>query len=51
VKELVNSFEEIDRSREIEAHALDLRRKKSAALAANATTTANTMSSSRPAWR
>jgi hypothetical protein len=47
VKELVSSFEEMDRSREIEAHALELRRKKSAALAANGTTT----SSGRPAWR
>lgn len=52
VKELVSSFEEIDRSREIEAHALELRRKKSAALAANGTTTTtNTTSSGRPAWR
>jgi hypothetical protein len=47
VKELVSSFEEIERSREIEAHALEVRRKKSARLAANETTT----SSSRPAWR
>jgi len=52
VKELVSSFEEIDRSREIEVHALELRRKKSAALAANATTTrTDTTSGSRPAWR
>lgn len=53
VKELVSSFEEMDRSREIEAHALEIRRKKSAArLAADATsrTTATTMNS-RPAWR
>jgi hypothetical protein len=49
VKDLVNSFEENDRSREIEAHALELRRKKSVArLAADATTVTN---SSRPAWR
>ena len=50
VKDLVSSFEEMERSREIEAHALDLRRKKSAALAANGTTTTNT-TSSRPTWR
>lgn len=46
VKELVSSFEEMDRSREIEAHALEVRRKKSAALVA-----ANATSSSRPAWK
>jgi len=55
VKDLVNSFEEIDRSREIEAHALELRRKKSAArLAADAMTTTTTTTAkinSRPAWR
>jgi hypothetical protein len=53
VKELVSSFEEIDRSREIEAHALEIRRKKSAArLAAEATnTTMRTTSSGRPAWK
>ncbi len=55
VKELVSSFEEMDRSMEIEAHALELRRKKSAArLAADATTTTTTTmnrSSGRPAWR
>jgi hypothetical protein len=50
VKELVSSFEEMDRSREIEAHALEVRRKKSAALVA-ANATKNTTSSSRPAWR
>ena len=48
VKDLVNSFEEKDRSREIEAHALEVRRKRSAArLAADATTVTN----SKPAWR
>jgi hypothetical protein len=52
VKELVSSFEEMDRSREIEAHALELRRKKSAALvAADATTTTTNTTSSRPVWR
>ena len=53
VKDLVSSFEEMERSREIEAHALEIRRKKSAArLAADATTTTmNTKSSSRPAWK
>jgi hypothetical protein len=52
VKDLVSSFEEMERSREIEAHAKELRRKKSAALAASATTTTtNTTSSGRPAWR
>lgn len=53
MKELVSSFEEMERSREIEAHALEIRRKKSAArLAADATTTTmNTKSSSRPAWK
>ncbi len=55
VKDLVNSFEEMDRSREIEAHALELRRKKSAArLAADAMTTTTTTTAkinSRPAWR
>ena len=54
VKELVSSFEEIDRSREIEAHALEPKgEKKSAALAANGTTdkTTNTTSSGRSAWR
>ena len=52
VKELVSSFEEMDRSKEIEAHALELRRKKSAALgAANATTTTTNTTRSRPAWR
>ncbi|KAI0287106.1 hypothetical protein BC826DRAFT_1046517 [Russula brevipes] len=50
VKELVSSFEDMDRSREIEAHALEIRRQKSAGrLAAGATTT--TGNSSRPAWR
>jgi len=49
VKELVSSFEDMDRSREIEAHALEIRRKKSAArLAADAMTAT---SSGRPAWR
>jgi len=49
VKDLVNSFEENNRSKEIDAHALELRRQKSAArLAADATTGTN---SSRPAWR
>lgn len=50
VKDLVSSFEEKnDRSREIDAHALELRRQKSAArLAADVTTMT---SSSRPAWR
>lgn len=56
VKELVSSFEEMDRSREIEAHALEIRRKKSAArLAAEATntrmTTTTRTSSGRPAWK
>jgi len=53
VKELVSSFEEMDRSREIDAYALELRREKSAArLAADATTTTtNRTNSSRPAWR
>jgi hypothetical protein len=54
VKDLVSSFEEMDRSREIEAHALEIRRKKSAArLAAEATNTNTTMTtnSGRPAWR
>ena len=55
VKELVNSFEEIDRSKEIEAHALEVRRKKSAARlaaeATNTTTRTNTTSGGRPAWR
>jgi hypothetical protein len=48
VKDLVNSFEEMDRSREIEAHALELRRQKNARLAANETTRTG---SSKPAWR
>ena len=48
VKDLVNSFEEMDRSREIEAHALELRRQKNARLAANETIRTG---SSRPAWR
>lgn len=56
VKDLVNSFEEIDRSREIEAHALEIRRQKSARwLAASAktaaATTTTTTTTSRPAWR
>ena len=56
VKELVSSFEEMDRSKEIEAHALEIRRKKSAArLAAEAKTTTttrtNATSSGRPVWR
>lgn len=56
VKDLVSSFEEMDRSREIEARALELRRQKSAGrLAANAKsatmTTTNTMDGKRPAWR
>lgn len=50
VKDLVSSFEEKnDRSREIEAHALELRRQKSAARLAAGVTTMT--SSSRPAWR
>ena len=48
VKDLVNSFEEMDRSREIEAHALELRRQKNARLAASETTRTG---SNRPAWR
>ncbi|KAI0305260.1 hypothetical protein B0F90DRAFT_1702906 [Multifurca ochricompacta] len=49
VKDLVNSFEEMDRSSEIEAHALELRRQKSARrLAAGATTT---VTNNKPAWR
>jgi hypothetical protein len=45
VKDLVHSFEEMDRSREIEARALQLRRQKSAGrLAASAT-------NSKPPWR
>lgn len=53
VKDLVNSFEEIDRSREIEAHALEIRRQKSARwLAASAKTAATmTTTTSKPAWR
>jgi hypothetical protein len=56
VKDLVSSFEDMERSREIEAHALEIRRKKSAArLAAearNATMTTTTRTSSgRPAWK
>jgi hypothetical protein len=54
VKDLVSSFEEMDRSREIEAHALEIRRQKSAGrLAASATTTTSdeTGRNSRPAWR
>ncbi|KAI0264614.1 hypothetical protein BC834DRAFT_1042177 [Gloeopeniophorella convolvens] len=41
VKELVSSFEELERSAEIEEHALQLRRQKSAGRLADA----------RPAWR
>jgi hypothetical protein len=48
VKDLVNNFEEMDRSKEIEAHALELRRQKNARLAATGTTG---MSSSKPVWR
>ncbi|KAI0252922.1 hypothetical protein BJV78DRAFT_1197657 [Lactifluus subvellereus] len=50
VKDLVHSFEEMDRSREIEERALQLRRQKSAGrLAAGTTTTTTT--NSKPAWR
>lgn len=42
VKDLVYSFEELERSREIEEHALQLRRQKSAAVMT---------SSSKPAWK
>lgn len=56
VKDLVNSFEEMDQSREIEARALELRRQKSRGrLAADAKTTTmtttSTMKGNRPAWR
>lgn len=57
VKDLVNSFEEMDRSKEIEAHALEIRRQKSARwLAAGAKTAATTTTKSktmngRPVWR
>jgi len=55
VKDLVSSFEEIDRSREIEAHALEVRRQKSAgrlaAASAKAATTTTSMTNGRPAWR
>ena len=52
VKDLVSSFEEMDRSREIEARALELRRQKSAGrLAANAKTTTSTMNGKRPVWK
>ena len=54
VKDLVSSFEEMDRSREIEAHALEVRRQKSAgrlaAASAKAATTTS-MTNGRPAWR
>jgi hypothetical protein len=49
VKELVHSFEEMDRSREIEAQALQLRRQKSAGRLAANTTTSTT--NSKPRWR
>ncbi|KAH9958013.1 hypothetical protein BC827DRAFT_1221608 [Russula dissimulans] len=50
VKELVSSFEEMDQSREIEAHALELRRQKSARrLAAGGSATSRI--DGRPAWR
>ena len=48
VKELVSSFEEMDRSSEIEARALQLRRQKSAGRLAAGTTT---MTNSKPVWR
>ena len=56
VKDLVSSFEEMDRSQEIEARALELRRQKSAGrLAADAKattmTTTSTMNGKRPVWR
>jgi hypothetical protein len=62
VKDLVSSFEEMDRSSEIEAKALELRRQKSAGrLAASVKTTMMTTTTSttttsmrnggRPVWR
>jgi len=56
VKDLVSSFEEMDRSQEIEARALELRRQKSAGrLAADAKattmTTTSTMNGKRAVWR
>jgi len=50
VKELVSSFEEMDRSREIEAHALELRRQKSARRLAGGGS-ATSRIDGRPAWR
>jgi hypothetical protein len=51
VKELVHSFEEMERSREIEERALQLRRQKSAGrLAVSATNTTSTMND-KPPWR
>jgi TPP-dependent pyruvate/acetoin dehydrogenase alpha subunit len=49
VKDLVHSFEEMDRSREIEERALQLRRQKSAGRLAAGTTTKTT--NGKPAWR
>ena len=49
VKDLVHSFEEMDRSREIEERALQLRRQKSAGRLAASTTTTTT--NGKPAWR
>jgi hypothetical protein len=53
VKELVSSFEEMDRSREIEAHALEIRRQKSAGRLATGVRTAatTTTTNGKPAWR
>jgi len=52
VKELVSSFEEMDRSGEIEARALELRRQKSAGrLAADGSASATTRIDGKPAWR
>jgi hypothetical protein len=55
VKDLVSSFEEMDRSREIEARALEVRRQRSAgrlaAASVKAATTTTSMANGRPAWR
>ena len=51
VKDLVNSFEEMERSREIDERALQLRRQKSAGRLAGGGTKVAVTTSSKPAWK